>query len=368
MNKRYSFSIKCLALVALIACVGMSPSHAQTPSDTFLTAQPNYQWQFPKDHAPHQGFQTEWWYYTGHLYTADAEPFRDKPRYGFQLTFFKRQESPQKGSTNEYLAHAALTDLQTGKTISSSRKGGGLLGVAGANPRTLEVWSGDWIAELIGQSHTLKFSSDKAGEIQVRLIGTPPTAPWLQGSNGYSKKGKCETCASHYYSLARIPFTGEIRTPEGITAVRGLGWMDHEFMSNTLAPDQVGWDWMGLMLKDGRSLTVFRLRNTEGATSFASASILDNGVSRSIPQTEITMTPSNEYTSPTTKGRYPQTWRVQIPAHGIDLTLNARTSACEIGEGTSDTEPHYWEGPIATADESVIGYLEMTGYVGRVKL
>jgi hypothetical protein len=26
----------------------------------------------------------------------------------------------------------------------------------------------------------------------------------------------------------------------------------------------------------------------------------------------------------------------------------------------------YWEGPVASADESVTGYLEMTGYAGRV--
>jgi predicted secreted hydrolase len=352
----------------LIAWAVISPARAQTSADTFRTAKPNYTWQFPVDHGRHQGFQTEWWYYTGHLYTGDAEPFRDKPRYGFQLTFFRRQDSPGLKSTSEYLAHAALTDLETGTTISASRKGGGLLGAAGADLRTLEVWSGDWSSDLIGATHALRFSPDKKGEIQVRLIGLSPTSAWLQGAEGYSKKGACESCASHYYSFARIPFTGEIRTPQGISSVHGLGWMDHEFMSNTLAPDQIGWDWMGLMLKDGRSLTVFRLRNADGTSSFVSATIFENGESRAIPQSEIVMTPSNEYTSPTTKGRYPQTWRVHIPSQGIDLLLHARANACEIGEGASGTEPHYWEGPVATADESAIGYLEMTGYVGRVTL
>jgi predicted secreted hydrolase len=39
---------------------------------------------FPQDHGPHPEFQTEWWYYTGNLATAEGR------RFGFQLTFFRR--------------------------------------------------------------------------------------------------------------------------------------------------------------------------------------------------------------------------------------------------------------------------------------
>lgn len=356
------------ALVFLLGFWCISSASAQKPQLSFRHAQAGYAFEFPRDHASHQGFQTEWWYYTGQLYDVDAQPFRDPPRYGFQLTFFRRQESPAPEAMSEYLAHAALTDLKTGVTHFSSRKGGALLGAAGSDRRTLEVWSGEWLAEAIGESHVLRFSPVKGSDIQVRLTGVPQAAPWLQGSGGYSKKGSCETCASHYYSFARIPFKGEVRTAAGISAVHGLGWMDHEFMSNTLSPDQVGWDWMGLMLQDGRSLTVFRLRDPQGRTSFASASILTGDKSENVLQDAITLTPSDEWTSPTTKGRYPLAWRVQIPSHLIDITVRARTPACELGEGTSDLEPRYWEGPVASSDEGAIGYLEMTGYVGKVRL
>jgi predicted secreted hydrolase len=320
------------------------------------------------DHAPHPGFQTEWWYYTGQLYEVGSEPFRHRPRYGFQLTFFRRQESAAAGVPSEYLAHAALTDLRSGVTQFASRQGGGLIGVAGADPRTLEVWFGEWVAEAIGDVHVLRFSPERGGETQVRLVGRSSPAPWLQGIGGFSKKGACERCASHYYSLARIPFEGEIRTSDGITPVHGLGWMDHEFMSNTLSAEQVGWDWMGLMLKDGRSLTVFRLRDAKGGSSFASASILKDGKSETVAQDGIILTPSEEWTSPQTRGRYPLAWRIQIPAHGIDLTVRARAAACELGDGSSEFEPRYWEGPVASSGEEAIGYLEMTGYVGRVKI
>jgi predicted secreted hydrolase len=144
--------------------------------------------------------------------------------------------------------------------------------------------------------------------------------------------------------------------------------MDHEFMSNTLTSDQVGWDWMGLMLKDGRNLTVFRLRAADGATSYASATIQRDGESSSARGDEITLTPANVWVSPLTGARYPLEWRVQIPSHRIDLVVKARSKACEVGEGASELEPRYWEGPVAADGENAIGYLEMTGYAGKISL
>jgi predicted secreted hydrolase len=64
---------------------------------------------------------------------------------------------------------------------------------------------------------------------------------------------------------------------------------------------------------------------------------------------------------------------VQIPSEGIDVTLSARVSDCEVGvrDGNSSQSSEkgkitYWEGPVASRDESVLGYLEMTGYAGDV--
>jgi predicted secreted hydrolase len=144
--------------------------------------------------------------------------------------------------------------------------------------------------------------------------------------------------------------------------------MDHEFMSNSLAPDQVGWDWMGLMLKDGRNVTVFRLRGANGATSYASATIQREGQSLSVRGDEVILTPGNVWVSPTTGARYPLEWRVQISAYDIDLVVRARVKGCEVGEGASELEPRYWEGPVAADGESAIGYLEMTGYAGKIRL
>ena len=62
----------------------------QTPQPTVESASP---WRtvvkprhfaFPRDHAAHEDYRIEWWYYTGNLQAEDGR------RFGYQLTFFAR--------------------------------------------------------------------------------------------------------------------------------------------------------------------------------------------------------------------------------------------------------------------------------------
>ena len=54
---------------------------AGTPGFTIATAP--YAFVFPRDHGAHPGYQSEWWYYTGHVRTTDGR------RFGYELTFFR---------------------------------------------------------------------------------------------------------------------------------------------------------------------------------------------------------------------------------------------------------------------------------------
>ena len=58
---------------------------AAAPTQPFRTASPGYAFAFPRDHGSHPDFSTEWWYFTGHLRSADGAR-----RYGYQLTFFRK--------------------------------------------------------------------------------------------------------------------------------------------------------------------------------------------------------------------------------------------------------------------------------------
>src|SRR5258708_17433194 len=94
------------------ALVLLQPLAAQ-----YRTALPGYRYEFPRDHFNHPDFQTEWWYYTGNLKSADGR------RFGFELTFFRQAVSrdPAKAGAWDvkdiYLAHLALSDLNGGEDL-----------------------------------------------------------------------------------------------------------------------------------------------------------------------------------------------------------------------------------------------------------
>ena len=93
--------------------------------------------EFPRDHGPHSGYRTEWWYYTGNLKSKNGN------RYGFQLTFFRSQISPP-GSYRDwpkptsawrtqqiYLAHAAISDITAKRHLQAEIVSREALGMAG---------------------------------------------------------------------------------------------------------------------------------------------------------------------------------------------------------------------------------------------
>jgi predicted secreted hydrolase len=330
---------------------------------------------FPRDHGAHSDYQTEWWYYTGQLYGEGEEPFVTAPRYGFQLTFFRRAAKGIGGFTQEYLAHGALTDIRNKKTFFASRLGGGGLGVAGAAEPTLMAWSGDWAADLVGRNHILRFSlpvaSTRGEPGSLRLVGMPTSSEWRQGDNGFSRKGNCPSCASIYYSIPGLQLTASLLRGGELQELRGVGWMDHEYMSHSLEKSQKGWDWMGLTFKDGKHLMIFRLRGEKGAADYVSGTLRTASGSIQLGAQDLSMTPLERWRSSESGAEYPVSWRLEIPAHSISVVVSARVSACEVGgEGGQDGEGllRYWEGPVAAADESVVGYLEMTGYSGKISL
>ncbi|MGH9486802.1 MAG: lipocalin-like domain-containing protein [Terriglobales bacterium] len=70
-----------------------------------------------------------------------------------------------------------------------------------------------------------------------------PVACRLSGRVGNRQNG----VPTYYYSFPHLQIQG---TEQG-SAVTGLAWMDHEFATDQLAPDQQGWKWMGLHLPSG---------------------------------------------------------------------------------------------------------------------
>ena len=103
-------------LVWLVSCLLLNPLVMQ-----YRSAVPGYHYEFPRDNFNHPDFQTEWWYYTGNLRTADGHEF------GFELTFFREaltreaQKASDWSAPDAFVAHLALSDISGGKFYHRER-------------------------------------------------------------------------------------------------------------------------------------------------------------------------------------------------------------------------------------------------------
>jgi predicted secreted hydrolase len=123
-------------------------------------------------------------------------------------------------------------------------------------------------------------------------------------------------------------------------------------------------------LDDGGALMAFRLRRPDGSASWAGGSYRPvGGDTRAFGPNEVTFTPGRRWTSAATQASYPVHWTLGTPAGRwqVRARLDAQEMDTRASAGTA-----YWEGlsDLLDADGRKVGrgYLEMTGYAGRLKL
>ncbi len=324
---------------------------------------------FPADHGPHPTFRTEWWYWTGNLRAAEGGASR---RFGFQLTFFRTALVPAAASRGSawstrdvYMAHLALTDVDAGRFYARDRWARGALDLAGAAGDPFRVWIGDWVAEAPARAGWPLRLRAGEGDLRIDLTLSGGKPPVLHGERGLSRKGAEPGNASYYYSLTRLPVSGEVQASGRELPVEGLAWMDREWSTSALGPDQVGWDWFALQLADGRELMLYRLRQRDGGISPASQGTLvaADGTARSLDRDAVEVLVLDHWASPRGGVRYPARWRLRIPSASLDVVVTPLLRDQEL-----DLAVRYWEGAVrveGTADGRPLegsGYVELVGY------
>lgn len=346
---------------------------------------------FPADHGDHPDTHVEWWYVTGWLRAGEALEDGDaarRPDFGFQVTFFRSRTGLAEGSASRFaarqlvFAHVALADLAGGAhgdglmhDQRAAREGFGLAeapAAAGEQLVQLHDWSllrhapsraGDTRSRLHASVHSDAFT------LELDLEGTQPVLP--QGEAGYSQKGPDPLDASHYYSEPQLAVRGRVqRAGAPARDVSGRAWLDHEWSNRYLGSDAIGWDWVGFNLLDGAALMAFRLRRADGSVTWAGGSYRSAaGELRNFAASEVRFEPGRHWASPRTQARYPVEWllttpagRWQVVALQDDQELDSRNSTGSV----------YWEGLSALRGEAGrvlgYGYLELTGYAGRLQL
>jgi predicted secreted hydrolase len=267
-----------------------------------------------------------------------------------------------------------LSDVQAQQFRQAARVGRDSLGLSGASPERLQVWLGPWRADpLADDPHGACIAVD-AGEFALALTLRAEKPPALHGEHGLDRKGAATGQASWYYSLPRLRTAGTVTADGQAYAVRGTAWMDHEFGTSQLGPQQTGWDWFAVRLADGYDLMLYRLRQRDGGTDPASHGTLIDPQGRATP---VRVTPADGvqprrwWTSPATGGRYPIAWRIDLPAQALALDLTPIFEAQEL-RPAAGLPFAYWEGAIrvlGTHRGQAVqgeGYLELTGYAGEL--
>ncbi|MCG8461064.1 MAG: hypothetical protein MI919_32675 [Holophagales bacterium] len=338
---------------------------------------------FPADHGPHPDFQTEWWYLTGHLEGAAGE------RFGFQWTLFRRalaarmEIRPSAWARRQlYLAHFTLSDLGARRFHSFERLSRQGPGLAGARAEPFRVWIEDWSLEstLPEPSGTAAGPEDPgraamgifplrlrsaAGDVALDLELRPRKPAVFQGQAGYSRKNSLPGGASYYYSFTRLGVRGEARVEDRRAQVEGEAWLDREWSTSVLAPEQVGWDWFSLQLDDGRDLMVYGLRRSDGAEDpYSSGTLVSvEGEARRLGKDDFDIEVLGRWRSPRSNAPYPSRWRIRVPEHGLELEVMP-----ELDDQELDVSFRYWEGAVGVRGKSHgrpiagRGYVELVGY------
>ena len=335
------------------------------------SAEPGWQFEFPRDHRPHRDFKTEWWYFTGNVFDAEGN------RFGYELTFFRQgitRAAERDPNASRFLvddlkfAHFAITDVAKKQFRFEQKTSRGAFGEAGFDDAKRLAWIDDWMLTANDDGSFDLTASGEAGTVHLHLRATRP--PVTHGENGVSVKAAGGTSASHYYSIPRLETTGEVIINGRSRSVRGESWFDHEWSSSQLGKGEVGWDWICVQWEDGAELMLYRMRLEKGQVEPSSSGtwIAPNGTATHLRASDFEMSPTAFWKSKTNGAQYPTGWRISLPGQRVEFTVRAVLEDQELKLGPIT----YWEGAIeaiGTRDGKTIkgrGYLELTGYAGSL--
>jgi predicted secreted hydrolase len=326
---------------------------------------PDQPMMFPRDFGSHPGFRTEWWYVTGWLTTARHESL------GFQVTFFRTrpgidEDNPSAFSARQLIiGHVALSDTHRGRLWQDQRVERAVFGTADASTADTRVWVDGWRLERTADGYVAHLAAD-GFTLQLTLRPTQP--PLIEGEAGFSRKGPEPQAASHYYSVPHLAVAGVITRAGAEDRVTGEAWLDHEWSSEYLDAQAVGWDWTGINLADGSSLMAFRIRGRDGSTRWSGATLRRATGTATYSGTEVRFEPAEWWPSPRTGIDYPVGMRVQVGEVALELVplMPDQENDTRLSTGAI-----YWEGAVRALEqgrEAGRGYLELTGYGERLRL
>jgi predicted secreted hydrolase len=254
------------------------------------------------------------------------------------------------------MGHAAVTTKDRHLFAETLARGG--IGQAGVTVQPFRAWIDDWSLEskdASGAGLSLDSLSAHGDGFSYALNLASALGPVLQGDHGYSLKAESGQ-ASYYFSQPFFDAEGTLTIDGRSVPVRGHAWMDREWSSQPLAPDQKGWDWFSLHLASGEKLMLFQLRSDKSGPFRSGSWIGADGEVATLASEDIVLVPNAERV--VAGRRLPVGWSVQVKSRRLAIETTALNAESWMG-----TAFPYWEGPVRfSGTHTGEGYLEMTGY------
>jgi predicted secreted hydrolase len=312
---------------------------------------------FPRDDGPHHRL-TEWWYYTGHLRSADGR------RFGFEAVVFRAERGSVPAA---WASHLALTDESGNRFVYAQRSEIGPqadrslrdaagnptgfdLNVSGLSP-VLVAAGAPAIAtpwRLAGSGGTDRIeaalSPDEAAEagasFGLSLDLKALKAPALHDDDGFIDFEAAGS--SYYYSRTRMAATGELQLDAERLSVEGIAWFDHQW-GDFISVGQGGWDWFAINLDDGTDITLSTVRADHAAELLRYGTLVrpSGEVVRLGPENFSVGDGFGFWDSPTSGRHYPVSRIVLLG--DLEIVLRPTISNQEL-DTRATTGVIYWEG------------------------
>ncbi len=374
-----------LGTIVGVASLGLAEGSAP---DDWQRALPGAVYTFPADHEIHPDFKTEWWYFTGTLHTGAGK------EYGYELTFFRQGAlSPALQASRQTLApdvrsrfvqndfkfaHFAVSELSAGRFHFTQKISRGVFGEAGFDRASGAAggrlaWIDDWsLRPQPDGSWKISAKVDSPDAMSIDLEVVPAKVPVIEGTEGVSQKAAGPGNASYYYSFTRLKTTGTLTVGnDKAQPVKGESWFDHEWASNQLAQDQIGWNWFCFQFDDQTELMLYAMRRRDGTVDPVSSGtwVAADGQVEHLKSGAFTVRPTRTWHSKQTDAVYPVAWQVEVPSHRLSFAVEPRFDAQELVLPPIS----YWEGAIRAdghrGDQALKGhgYMELTGYAGALR-
>ncbi|MBU2758883.1 lipocalin-like domain-containing protein [Acidithiobacillus sulfurivorans] len=321
---------------------------------------------FPNAYGRHPDFPIEWWYITGWLKDRSGHPL------GFQLTFFRVRPAKVWANPSAFnarqliFAEAAISDPAIGHLLTAQRIARSGLGLAGADQNHTQVWIRHWFLQQTPSGYRAVIQGKNMG-YRLHFKITQPAL--LEGPHGISQKGPDPKNASYYYSIPHLQVSGDVTTKGHSQAVHGEAWLDHEWSAAYLPKAAVGWDWLGLNLHNGAALMLFMMRRADGSPLWLSATERSaDGRVHYFHAGQIHMQATGWWKSSRTGIRYPVRWQIHVGEQKFSIVPLMDNQEFDASHSSGTI---YWEGAVRAISQGTTlgqGYLEMTGYGGRLAL